>query len=326
MRRKKKRIPKKRSWYASTEPPYEGSDFPYVVFRTPSNFDFLRTPFDLHEAQPGEIFREYSAVEERYHTKSVALGKAIPARDIAKVSVRAMMGTHQGNEDDHHSLKLSWDDAYASGEDGMAVSLNGNAAASGERSVAITQGEHQSAVVSGDYSAAIAPHHGSNAAASGALSNAVSLFDGWAISGGGYAAAFGHGNAVACGDSGHSASFGGDAYALGKYGRAVAYDDLNTASASGKFGEAVSLGEYGKAACQGENGLAIATGRSGLAKGPLGCWLVLAQRDRWERPVEVLAVRVDGVNILPDTWYTVINGKISAVPNEEAEKHGRHGV
>ena len=54
---------------------------------------------------------------------------------------------------------------------------------------------------------------------------------------------------------------------------------------------------------------AIATGYKGRAKGTLGCYIVLAERDDEYKLVDVKAVKVDGVVIKADTYYTLVNGK-----------------
>lgn len=72
------------------------------------------------------------------------------------------------------------------------------------------------------------------------------------------------------------------------------------------------MGEDAQANCGGK-GLAIATGRNGMAKGAVGTWLVLAERDRYERIVAIIPVYVDGESIKSDTWYTAKKGKVLAV-------------
>ena len=51
-----------------------------------------------------------------------------------------------------------------------------------------------------------------------------------------------------------------------------------------------------------------------MAKGAMGCWLVLTERGEWNGetcPIkEVRAVKVDGVTVMPDTYYGLKNGEI----------------
>ena len=45
----------------------------------------------------------------------------------------------------------------------------------------------------------------------------------------------------------------------------------------------------------------------------MGNWIVLTERGDWDGSsypiISVKAFEVDGVDILPDTWYTLKNGK-----------------
>ena len=46
------------------------------------------------------------------------------------------------------------------------------------------------------------------------------------------------------------------------------------------------------------------------ARGALGCWLVLTERDDDWHILGVQAVKVDGENIKADTWYELHGGKV----------------
>lgn len=60
----------------------------------------------------------------------------------------------------------------------------------------------------------------------------------------------------------------------------------------------------------GKDSIAVVTGRGSKAKGALGCWLVLTERDDEWRILDVKAVKVDGVRIKADTWYKLIKGQV----------------
>ena len=47
-----------------------------------------------------------------------------------------------------------------------------------------------------------------------------------------------------------------------------------------------------------------------MAKGALGCWLVLAERDDKDHILGVKAIKVDGVQIKPDTFYILKDGEV----------------
>jgi hypothetical protein len=337
MRRKKHQhaIRRQKIWYNVKnsiifEPCTDGAqpECLHTVHKTPINFFFLDSPFSLQAVIAEDLME---GGDECWQAKSITPQKPIALKDIADVSVRMLMGPSRCDHKNRENV-INHGDACASVDyTGMgasrAVSLYGNAAVSGEHAVAISMGDHKSAVASGLGSHAIAVEHGGNAATSGYWSHAVTVDDGWAISGKGNAVALEDGKAVCCGSQGMAIACR-EAYAFGIQGRAVACTDWGSgaaATASGKWGEAIALGQNSKAACSGTYGLAIATGLDGKAKGALGCWLVLAQRDRREKPVSVMTVQVDGERIKPDTWYTMRKGKIVPVSEEEIKENNTAG-
>ena len=170
-----------------------------------------------------------------------------------------------------------------------ASGLNGNAAASGVRGNAAASG------VSG------------NAAASGVSGNAAA--SGWR----GNAAASGEsGNAAASGVSGNAAASGwrGNAAASGWRGNAAASGWNGNAAASGRRGTASVTGPDGKASALGEQCLAVAWGQDSLARGAVGNWIVVSERDDDGNIIDAKIVKVDGDTIKADTWYKLANGEI----------------
>ena len=85
------------------------------------------------------------------------------------------------------------------------------------------------------------------------------------------------------------------------------------ASATGYQGAASATGDYGAASATGKYSIAAAFGNSCKAKASLGNWIVLTERGEWDGSsypiIEVKAYKVDGVTIMPDTYYTLIDGK-----------------
>ena len=158
-----------------------------------------------------------------------------------------------------------------------------------------------------------------NAAASGESGNAAA--SGWR----GNAAASGNlGNAAASGDSGNAAASGwrGNAAASGNLGNAAASGNLGNAAASGVRGNAAASGESGTAAVTGLDGkasaigkqcIAVAWGQDSLARGSVGNWLVVSERDDDGNIIDAKIVRVDGEAVKENTWYTLQNGEISEV-------------
>ena len=158
-----------------------------------------------------------------------------------------------------------------------------------------------------------------NAAASGWRGNAAA--SGWsgnaAASGeSGNAAASGEsGNAAASGVSGNAAASGvsGNAAASGESGNAAASGVSGNAAASGWSGTAAVTGRYGKASAIGNQCVAVAWGQDSLARGSVGNWLLVSERDDDGNIIDAKIVRVDGEAVKENTWYTLQNGEISEV-------------
>jgi hypothetical protein len=146
-----------------------------------------------------------------------------------------------------------------------------------------------------------------NAAASGTRGNA-------AASGmEGNAAASGmEGNAVASGTNGNAVASGtnGNAVASGLSGNAAASGLNGNAVASGVMGTATATGCDGLASAVGTQCIAVAWGEYSLAKGTLGNWIVVSERDDSGDIVDAKLARVDGETIRADTWYTLRRGEI----------------
>ena len=88
----------------------------------------------------------------------------------------------------------------------------------------------------------------------------------------------------------------------------------SAATNTGDRSAATNTGDCSAASVSGKESVAIITGKDGKAKGALGCWLVLTERDKWNGetyPIkEVKAVKVDGEAIKADVWYKLIGGNI----------------
>ena len=155
-----------------------------------------------------------------------------------------------------------------------------------------------------------------NAAASGVRGNAAaSGVSGNAAASGerGNAAASGvSGNATASGESGNAAASGwrGNAAASGVRGNAAASGWRGNAAASGRRGTASVTGPDGKASALGEQCLAVAWGADSLARGTMGNWIVVSERDDDGNIIDAKIAKVDGETIMADTWYKLENGEI----------------
>ena len=173
-----------------------------------------------------------------------------------------------------------------------ASGVSGNAAASGRSGNAAASGRSGNAAASGWMGNAAASGESGNAAASGWMGNAAA--SGW------------RGNAAASGERGNAA-------ASGESGNAAASGLRGNAAASGVRGTASVTGPYGKASALGEQCLAVAWGQDSLARGTVGNWIVVPERDDDGNIIDAKIVRVDGESVKENTWYTLQNGEISEV-------------
>ena len=111
------------------------------------------------------------------------------------------------------------------------------------------------------------------------------------------------GNAAASGESGNAA-------ASGWRGNAAASGLNGNAAASGRRGTASVTGPDGKASALGEQCLAVAWGQDSLARGAVGNWIVVSERDDDGNIIDAKIAKVDGDTIKADTWYKLANGAI----------------
>ena len=89
--------------------------------------------------------------------------------------------------------------------------------------------------------------------------------------------------------------------------------NCSAATNTGNCSAATNTGDFSAASVEGENSIAVVTGKDGKAKGSLGCWIVLTEREDWNGetyPIkEVKAFKVDGKTIKENTYYKLIDGE-----------------
>ena len=105
----------------------------------------------------------------------------------------------------------------------------------------------------------------------------------------------------------------GNAAASGESGNAAASGWSGNAAASGERGTAAVTGLYGKASAIGNQCVAVAWGQDSLARGSVGNWLLVSERDGDGNIIDAKIVRVDGEAVKENTWYTLQNGEILEV-------------
>lgn len=84
-------------------------------------------------------------------------------------------------------------------------------------------------------------------------------------------------------------------------------------SNTGRRSAATNTGYQSAATVGGAESIAVVTGYGSKAKGAVGCWLVLTERDEKMHILGVQAVCVDGETIKADTFYMLKNGAIIEV-------------
>ena len=89
--------------------------------------------------------------------------------------------------------------------------------------------------------------------------------------------------------------------------------ESGNAAASGESGTAAVTGRYGKASAIGKQCVAVAWGQDSLARGSVGNWLVVSERDDDGNIIDAKIVRVDGEAVKENTWYKLQNGEIVEV-------------
>ena len=103
----------------------------------------------------------------------------------------------------------------------------------------------------------------------------------------------------------------------GDWSAATNTGDWSAATNTGDCSAATNTGDCSAATVEGKDSVAIVTGRGSKARGSLGCWLVLTEREEWNGktyPIkEVKAVKVDGERIKADTFYELVDGEFKEV-------------
>lgn len=108
----------------------------------------------------------------------------------------------------------------------------------------------------------------------------------------------------------------------GSLGIAFSIGDTGVASNTGVGGTAFNAGCRGAAETSGTNSIAVSVGYDSKARGALGTWIVLAERNEWNGKgyysiKNIKAFKVDGEEVKADTWYKLVNGVLRETKNEE---------
>jgi hypothetical protein len=238
---------------------------------------------------PLDTFRYYAPTDSRYCEVEIEDNGERSSDDSKVCGKHIRIGAEIGLKGVINAgVRFVFDKCESAAEE-CASGWRGNAAASGESGNAAASGWSGNAAASGE---------SGNAAASGVRGNA--------------AASGVRGNAAASGESGNAAASGnlGNAAASGESGNAAASGWRGNAAASGESGTAAVTGWHGKASAIGKQCVAVAWGADSLARGAVGNWIVVSERDDDGNIIDAKIVKVDGDTIKADTWYKLANGEI----------------
>lgn len=87
----------------------------------------------------------------------------------------------------------------------------------------------------------------------------------------------------------------------------------SAATNTGYQSAATNTGERSAATVEGKESVAITTGFKGKARGKIGNWIVLTERDENMKIKSVKSFKIDGKKIKEDMFYMLIDGKAKKV-------------
>ena len=113
----------------------------------------------------------------------------------------------------------------------------------------------------------------------------------------------------------HAATTGDAANAAttGKFANAATTGYAANAATTGYAANAATTGDAGRAEVKDGESIAVVTGSDCCARGGVGSWLVLTERDADRHIVGIKAIKIDGKKYKPDTWYTLKGDKVMEV-------------
>ena len=189
----------------------------------------------------------------------------------------------------------------------------------GARSAAMSAGRQSAATNTGRQSAATSTGEQSAATNTGARSAAMNTgYQSAATNTGARSAATNTGYQSAATNTGRQSAATNTGYQSAATNTGARSAAMNTgyqsaATNTGARSAATNTGNWSAATVGGAESIAVVTGYGSKAKGAVGCWLVLTERDEKMHILGVQAVCVDGETIKADTFYMLKNGAIIEV-------------
>ena len=278
---------------------FHACEYPLDCFKYYSPNDSI-----FHEVEQNGIISKHES-DTKVASSEIKIGAEISIAGLVKASIEYTKKRAKSENDTTGDYGAS----SATGNCG-ASSATGNCGASS------ATGDYGASSATGDYGASSATGYKGASSATGYKGASSATGDCGASSATGY-----KGASSATGNCGASSATGdcGASSATGYKGASSATGDYGASSATGNCGASSATGYCGSAIAGDSESIAVAWGYKGKAKGVIGSYLVLAdwegnenkywKQEEWTLK-EAKMVRVDGVNIKENVYYTMIDGKI----------------
>ena len=251
--------------------------------------------------QSGDLSRRGD--DSKVASTKMKIGAEINIAGMVKASInyiRERIKEEKGSDDDYGASLATGDYGASS-----ATGYYGASSATGYKGASLATGDYGASSATGYYGASSATGYKGASLATG---------DYGASSATGY-----------CGASSATGDYGASS-ATGYKGASLATGDYGASSATGNCGASSATGYKGASSAKDPESIAIAWGYKGRVSGVKGSFLVLAdwegdESEYWKPYTWKLKgakmVRVDGEHIKENTWYTMRNGKIVEVTEDD---------
>ena len=287
--------------------------------------------------QSGDLSRRGD--DSKVASTKMKIGAEINIAGMVKASInyiRERIKEEKGSDDDYGASSATGNcgASSATGYKGAssATGYKGASSATGNCGASSATGNCGASSATGNYGASSATgYKGASSATGNCGASSATGNCGASSATGDYGAssATGYkGASLATGDYGASSATGycGASSATGYKGASSATGDYGASSATGNCGASSATGYKGASSAKDPESIAIAWGYKGRVSGVKGSFLVLAdwegnESEYWKPYTWKLKgakmVRVDGEHIKENTWYTMRNGKIVEVTEDD---------
>jgi len=266
-----------------------------------NGFHFCENPLDVFSYYPPLEGNRYcrvigggkidtSLLDTKVAVQEIEILEELTCEELIQETIKYLGGNEiPPSEINLHSASADYNkDSRTNGE-------SCNSATSGNKALSMTVGHNSHSVTAGSYAQSLTKGNDSNSATCGNEASSIT---------------FGNNS------KSMTAGYNSSAITFGVYSHAVSVGTFSNAITHGNSSHAVTCAEGSSTAVEGNNSIAVGIGIENRAKGELDDWLVLAEYSSSGRLLEVKAVQVDGIEILPSTWYTLKEGKFE-IANKE---------